>query len=69
MAGSRTQTVAERIEEAMREIGVLLIAFAPLDTAFAGGRPAVGWALLFFLAGLFLFGVALRMERSRSRGR
>jgi len=68
MARSRTKTVAERIEEAMREIGVLLIAFAPLDTAFAGARSAIGWALLFFLAGLFLFGVALRMGRSRGRG-
>ena len=52
--------------EAVREVGVLLVAFAPLDTAFAG----IGWAtgvtgLIFLLLGLLLFGIGTRMELRR----
>ena len=58
--------VEELISEAYREVGVLLIAFAPLDAVFAGP----GWVtsvagLLFLLLGLLLFGIGTRMEVRR----
>jgi hypothetical protein len=50
--------------EAVREVGVLLVALAPLDMAFG---PAtlhnVAIALSFILVGLFLFILGLRLER------
>jgi len=56
----------ERIEDALREIGTLLMTFAPLDAAInpseSGGR-----LLIFFLIGLIVFLLALRLERSRFR--
>lgn len=50
------QTVAARIVEAMREVGVLFVAFAPLDAAFSGGTRAVRVAVAFFGIGSVLFG-------------
>src|SRR6266536_6241889 len=35
---SRARSAAERIEDAMREVGTLLIAFTPLDVALSDGR-------------------------------
>ena len=58
--------VEELISEAYREVGVLLIAFAPLDAVFAGpgwGTSVAG--LLFLLLGLLLFGIGTRMEARR----
>jgi C4-dicarboxylate-specific signal transduction histidine kinase len=61
-----TKSVAERIEEAMREIGMLLLAFAPLDAVLA--EPArTGRLLLFFCFGIFLFIAAVLLERRRAR--
>ena len=37
---ARARLLAERIEEGMRELGVLFLAFAPLD-AVLSGRPLV----------------------------
>lgn len=61
------RTVAERIEEAMREIGVLLMAFTPLDAVLAEPRRTTV-LLLFFWLGIFLFTVAVSLERRRTRG-
>lgn len=58
--------VAERFEEAMREIGVLLIAFAPLEAAFSRGAGTLRWLLLFLSCGLLLFIAALYFEGRRS---
>jgi hypothetical protein len=50
------------IADAIREVGVLFVTFAPLDLAFQGSpNPPVAAALIFFLAGVLLFGVGLRM--------
>ena len=49
--------------EAIREIGVLLVALAPLDFGFGSfsARTALV-ALSFVLAGVLLFRIGLRME-------
>jgi hypothetical protein len=43
----RDLLVAERVLEAGREIGILLIAFAPLDFAVGGAPIAESWPYLF----------------------
>jgi hypothetical protein len=65
---TRTARLWSRIEEATREIGVLLIAFAPLDAVveFGRGEQRAGrFALAFFLAGAFLFVLAIMLEWRR----
>jgi hypothetical protein len=54
----------ERIEEALREIGTLLMTFAPLDAA-VNPKESGGRLLIFFVIGLIVFLLALRLERSR----
>jgi len=61
-------TAAERVVEAMREVGVLFVAFAPLDAAFSGGPRAVRVAVAFFGIGLVLFVGAVVLERRRLNG-
>lgn len=63
------KSVRERLEEAMREIGVLLLAFTPLDATLnrAPGQPR--GAILFFVAlGLCFLGTAILMEHRRGKG-
>ena len=63
-------TVRERIEQGMREVGILLITFGPLDVALAHGDRTATRYLLFFLAlGLALFVTAIVAEQRRSHGR
>src|SRR5206468_12255299 len=40
--GVGVKTVQERVEDAMREVGTLLITFAPLDAALAEGSGIAG---------------------------
>ena len=47
--------------ETVREIGILVLVFAPLDAAFAGGSIdfklvtiVVGWAIVVIIAGIIL---------------
>jgi hypothetical protein len=55
-----------RIEEALREIAVLLVALSPLDVAFGPERAGAMSNLLIFLgAGATLFGAVLLAERRR----
>ena len=62
------KSAGERIGDAMREIGTLLIAFAPLDAALTERREHVAVFLLLFLGlGALLFIGALVLERRRSR--
>jgi hypothetical protein len=62
------KSAGERVEDAMREIGTLLIAFAPLDAALSERREHVAVFLLLFLGlGALLFIGALVLERRRSR--
>ena len=66
---SDTKPVPERVEEALREIGVLLLTFAPLDTAVSVAQgQKVGSILFFAVVGLCFFSVALLMERHRTGG-
>jgi hypothetical protein len=63
-----TRRPIDRVEDAMREIGTLILAFAPLDAVFStdgGGRPRS--VLLFILWGLSFFLGALLLEWRRVR--
>jgi hypothetical protein len=61
----RKQFVLFRFYEASREIGVLLIAFSPLDASFSQGGLSASW--MFFLAyglgGILLFAYGVLGER------
>ena len=63
---SKTKPAAERVEDALREIGTLLLAFAPLDAVLTE-EARRGYVLLFVLAGLLLFMGSLSLERRRRR--
>ena len=61
------RTTRQRVEEALREIGVLLVALSPLDaTVRATGTPR-HTLLYLFIAGVVLFVVAVLLERRRGR--
>jgi hypothetical protein len=64
---SGVKTVQERLEDAMREVGTLLIAFAPLDAALAERPGSTSLLLLFMTFGVLLFIVSVLIERRRSR--
>jgi len=55
---------AVRVLEAMREIGVLLTAFAPLDFAVGGAPVGQSWPYLlgFLVAGVFLLTSSIILE-------
>ena len=58
-----------RLEDVAREVGTLMLAFAPLDAEFAD--PAIrGHArvLRYVAFGVFLLGMALASELRRGRG-
>lgn len=61
-------SIKERVEEGMREVGVLMVAFAPLDALMKPGGPTP-WGLMasFGLLGVLLFCGALVMEWRRWR--
>jgi putative exporter of polyketide antibiotics len=60
----------ERIEDAIRESGTLIVALTPLDATFAPNQEDRWlWALILFGSGILLFGVALFLERRRTRDR
>jgi len=52
----RNAIVAERVLEATREIGILLIAFAPLDFAVSDAPIRTTWP---YLSGFLLIGLAV----------
>lgn len=57
--------VQERIGDAMREVGTLLITFAPLDAALSESRNVIRGLLYFLGIGLVLFAGSLWLERRR----
>jgi hypothetical protein len=63
---SDVKTVQERLEDAMREVGTLLITFAPLDAALAEGSGTAGKFLSFVIVGAALFAGSLWLERRRT---
>ncbi len=64
---ARARSVRERIEDGMREVGILLIAFAPLDAVLAEPRR-VPLLLLFVLLGIFFFAAAIVLENRGAHG-
>jgi len=62
------KTVRERIEDAFRKIGTLLIAFAPLDAALSdrGAEKNLPYLLFFLGFGGSLFMLSLILEGRRS---
>ncbi len=62
------KTAQERLEDAMREVGTLLITFAPLDAALTESHSLARVLLLFsfLLIGVVLFAGSLWLERRRS---
>jgi hypothetical protein len=64
--GVGVKTVQERVEDAMREVGTLLITFAPLDAALAEGSGVAGKFLSFVIVGVTLFAGSLWLERRRT---
>ena len=57
----------QRLEDLMREMGTLLLAFAPLEGALSSS-PSRWFSLVFFLVlGAALFAAAVRSERRRIR--
>jgi hypothetical protein len=66
LGGANRKSVRERIQDAMREIGTLLMTFGPLDAAIAYHDPtSLRFLLLFLALGLCLFSGALALERRR----
>ena len=59
---AHARRLGDRVLEGMREVGILLIAFAPLDAVLAENREARSTLLLFLALGGFLFAVALIIE-------
>ena len=64
---TKAKRLAERVQEGMREVGVLFLAFAPLDVALSPEpvRDSVGVLLLFVSLGALFFGGALVFEWRR----
>jgi hypothetical protein len=64
---AKARRLADRVLELMRELGVLFLAFAPLDAGLSQRplRESAGALLLFAGLGFFLFGAALMFEWRR----
>jgi hypothetical protein len=59
----------QRLEDLLREVGTLLLAFAPLDAVLWGDRPDRTELVLTFVSiGLVLSAVALLSELRRLHG-
>jgi hypothetical protein len=64
-----TSRLRERTEDLLREVGTLLVAFAPLDAVLWGERTdRVFLALTFVLVGTLLILLAFYLETRRIRG-
>ena len=64
---SGRQSVAQMAAEFLRELGVLLVAFGPLDYVFADpGTPLTRLGISAIVSlGMVLFGLGMVMERTR----
>lgn len=62
---AKARRIGDRLLEGAREVGVLLIAFAPLDAALAEREEVRRFLLLFLGLGCFLFILALGLEWRR----
>jgi hypothetical protein len=62
------RTSAARIEEGFREIGILVVAFTPIDAIFTPESDYRAQSVVLFLTyGILLFVLALVMEARRTR--
>lgn len=55
----------EHVEDALREIATLLLAFAPLDAALAGDDVWI-IAVLFTIVAVGIFWIAIKLEKART---
>ena len=63
-----TRSIAERVEDALREVTILFVALAPLDVALGSREPhAFTFGLISVAGGVILFVLALLLERRRGR--
>jgi hypothetical protein len=63
---SDRRTSAEMIGEGLRELGILMLVFVPLDFAIADRPPLTGWGVSAIVAlALALFVIGVRIERTR----
>jgi hypothetical protein len=59
---ARSELIWRRLQEGAREVGILLITFAPLDVAFTDTSNHYATGALFLFLGLLLFGISLFAE-------
>ncbi len=64
MSGSDFKPPRERVEDALREIGTLLMTFAPLDASINHEADTMS-LLIFFMIGIIVFAAALVLEKGR----
>ena len=65
----RVVTLRERLEDLFREIGTLLLAFAPLDAVLWGERAdRTSLVLTFVVIALLLITIAIVSEKRRNHG-
>ena len=50
------------VGESVREIGILMVVFAPLEATFADVLVGTGWVAVMFLAGLALIAGGIILE-------
>jgi hypothetical protein len=63
----KAERLGSRVLEALREIGILLMAFGPLEAAISSAKAwNISVGLLFFGGGLRLFVMALILEWRRT---
>ena len=60
-------TIFDRATDGMREVGTLLIAFAPLDVALQGVNGNVATLITFLVVGALLFCAAVYLEVAKIR--
>ena len=62
------RNLRQRVEEASREIGILLLVFIPIDFVLSADTPARrAWLLIFLGLGALLLAAALVFEYRRLR--
>lgn len=59
---AKARRARDRALQGMREVGILLITFGPLDAALTESPATRGTLLLFLALGCFLFAAALFIE-------
>ena len=59
------RSVSEMLGEVMREVGVLLFVFIPLDLALQGHGLTIGWATVILVVPAAFLAAGIYVERTR----